>query len=212
MPRIRFEMALLAMTALLLASAVASAQESGAIGQLRSFMTTTPSARGDFEQISAGRGGRAKEVSSGTFAFTRPGKFRWEVRKPFEQLMVADGEQLYFYDRDLNQVVVKKLGEALGQTPAAVLFGSGDPERSFALRDLPERDGLAWAELIPKARDAGLHRIAIGFRNGLPVQMEVLDAFERTTWFTFTAVVRSPKLAADTFRFAIPPGADVLRQ
>ena len=212
MLRVRFQMALLAMTALVLLSPPVSAQESGAIGQLRSFMATTPSARGDFEQISPGRGGRANEVSSGTFAFTRPGKFRWEVRKPFEQLMVADGKQLFFYDRDLNQVVVKKLGEALGQTPAAVLFGSGDPERSFALRDLPDRDGLAWAELIPKAHDAGLNRIAIGFRNGLPVQLEVLDAFDRTTWFTFTALVPSPQLAPDTFRFAIPPGADVLHQ
>ncbi len=212
MLRVRFQMALLAMMALLLASPGTGAQETGAIAQLRSFMTSTPSARGDFEQISPGRGGRANETSSGTFAFTRPGKFRWEVRKPFEQLMVADGEQLYFYDRDLNQVVVKKLSEALGQTPAAVLFGTGDPGRSFALRDLAERDGLAWVELVPKAHDAGLHRIAIGFRNGLPIQMEVLDAFDRTTWFTFTTMVRDFRLPPETFRFAIPPGADVLRQ
>ena len=197
---------------LLTVLAVGSGAQASAIDQLRAFMSGTPSARGEFEQRSPAQGKRGPENSSGSFAFTRPGKFRWEVRKPFEQLLVADGEQLFFYDRDLNQVTIKRLGEALGQTPAAVLFGTGDPARSFALRELPERDGLAWVELTPHSREAGVHRIAIGFRDGLPVQMEVLDAFARTSTFTFRAIVRGPALAPETFRFAIPAGADVLRQ
>ncbi len=205
--------ALLSFAFILLAvPGVAPDARAGAIEQLRSFMTGTPSARGEFEQRSPAQGSRAPETSTGSFAFTRPGKFRWEVRKPFEQLLVADGEQLYFYDRDLNQVTVKRLGEALGQTPAAVLFGTGDPERSFTLRELPPRDGLAWVELIPHSRDAGVHRIAIGFRDGLPAQMEVLDAFSRTSIFTFRGVIRTAGHAPETFRFTIPPGADVLRQ
>lgn len=211
MPRIscrRFIVALVAFTAAVLASGA----QAGAIEQLRTFMSTTPSARGEFEQRSTAQGGRSGESAAGSFAFTRPGKFRWEVRKPFEQLLVADGEQVFFYDRDLNQVTIKRLGDALGQTPAAVLFGDGDPERSFTLRELPVRDGLAWVELIPHSKEAGVHRIAIGFRDGLPVQMEVLDAFSHTSLFTFRSIVRASNLGAGIFRFVIPPGADVLRQ
>ena len=211
MLRVRLLITSLALAVLLPVGGAARASDKGAIEQLRSFMANTASARGEFEQISPGRGGRDKEVSSGNFAFQRPGKFRWDVRKPFEQLMVADGEKLYFYDRDLNQVVVKKLGEALGQTPAAVLFGTGDPERNFKLASLPDRDGLAWVEMLPKANDAGLHRIAIGFRGGLPVQMEVRDSFDRTTWFTFMTMERG-QVAPESFRFVMPPGADVLQQ
>lgn len=184
----------------------------GAIDQFRDFATNTRSARGEFVQRTARSGGLSPEQASGQFAFSRPGRFRWEVRRPFEQLLVADGERLWFFDRDLNQVTVRRLAQALGATPAAILFGGGDPARDFALREIPGRDGQEWLEAIPKSRDAGFERIALGFRNGLPEAMEVRDAFGRTTTFAFRGVERNVAVDADAFRFVPPRGADLLEQ
>lgn len=178
---------------------------------LREFVSQTHSASGTFTQQVL-RDGRVTESSHGRFAFQRPGHFRWEVTEPFEQLLVADGERLYFYDKDLNQVTVRPLREALASTPAAILFGSADLESGFTLRTLPAADGLAWVEALPRNPETGYQRIAFGFRGNLPVVMQVQDAFGRTVRFEFHDLVRDPRLAADTFRFVAPPGTDIVEQ
>ncbi|MCL4744120.1 MAG: outer membrane lipoprotein chaperone LolA [Burkholderiaceae bacterium] len=190
----------------------AFAQASGALAQLKRFVAETRSARGEFTQRSQRGRSEAADTSSGRFAFVRPGLFRWEVSKPFEQLMVADGERLYFLDRDLNQVTVRKLADSLGASPAAILFGSDDLERNFTLRDAGERDALAWLEALPRVADAGFERILIGFRDNVPEAMEVKDAFGRTTRFSFRAIERNPSIDPAQFRFVAPAGADVIRQ
>lgn len=190
----------------------APAAGGAALEQLRRFVTETRSARGEFTQRTLRSAGQPPETASGIFAFARPGRFRWEVRKPFEQLMVADGERLFFFDRDLNQVTERRLADSLGASPAAILFGADDLERSFALAEAGERGGLAWLDAAPRSRDAGFERIAIGFRAGLPEAMEVLDAFGRTTRFAFRAIERNPALDAALFRFVAPSGADAIRQ
>lgn len=181
------------------------------LAQLQAFLTDTTSASGQFTQ-KVQRGERTIESTQGNFAFVRPGKFRWDVRKPFEQLMVADGERLWFHDKDLNQVTIQKLGPALGATPAALLFGQGGLESNFVLAEMGERDGLAWVEARPRQADQGYDRIAIGLRDGLPVAMEVHDAFGRISVFGFSAIERNPELAASLFRFVPPAGADVIEQ
>lgn len=178
---------------------------------LREFLSSTRSASGSFTQQVL-RDGRVVESSRGRFAFERPGRFRWEVTEPFEQLLVADGESLYFYDKDLEQVTVRALRDALASTPAAILFGSSEVGDGFTLRTLPERDGLSWVEALPRSAETGYQRIEFGFRNGLPVVMQVQDAFGRTVRFDFEDVVRDPELADDAFRFEPPPGTDVVRQ
>lgn len=183
----------------------------GAIAQLHEFVKATQSARGEFTQSTLKPAGGA-DTASGSFAFSRPGRFRWEVRKPFEQLMVADGDRLYFLDRDLNQVTERRLADSLGASPAAILFGSNELERNFELSDAGSRAGADWLDARPRSKEAGFERIAIGFRDGLPVAMEVVDAFSRTTVFSFRGVERNPRIPADAFRFAIPKGADVIRQ
>ncbi len=195
-----------------LVACLAAPAGAGGLEELRAFMSATRSARGEFVQKTFRADGAVAEASAGEFAFSRPGRFRWEVRKPFEQLLVADGQRLYFFDRDLNQVTVRKLGEALASTPAAILFGDGDIEREFALRELAPRDGVAWVEALPRSKEAGIERIALGMRGGLPQAMEVGDAFGRTTVFEFRAVARNVALAPGLFRFAIPAGADVVEQ
>ncbi len=182
-----------------------------AIEQLRTFATSTSSARGEFLQQQVRTNGRSGEASSGTFAFTRPGRFRWEVLKPIEQLIVTDGERVHFYDKDLKQVTVRKVTDAVGATPAAILFGSNDLEANFTIKDLGASDGVDWLEAVPRSKESGFDRIRIGFRAGLPVAMEVLDSFGQTTRFVFRAIDRNPKLDAALFRFTAPAGVDVVQ-
>lgn len=182
-----------------------------AIEQLRIFATSTSSARGEFLQQQVRTSGRSGEASSGTFAFIRPGRFRWEVLKPIEQLIVTDGERVHFYDKDLKQVTVRKVTDAVSATPAAILFGSNDLEANFTIKDLGTSDGVDWLEAVPRSKESGFDRIRIGFRTGLPVAMEVLDSFGQTTRFVFRAIDRNPKLEGALFRFTAPAGVDVVQ-
>lgn len=205
---------------LLLAGAVAAALMSGtaaasALEQFKSFVATTKSAQGEFTQrlVKADSSGNAKvsNLSTGNFTFARPGKFIWTYQKPYEQLLQADGEKLYIYDKDLNQVTVKKLGNALGSSPAAILFGSNDLEKNFTLKEAGVKEGLEWLQAIPKARDTTFEQIGIGLRNGVPEAMELRDSFGQVSLLTFKNFEKNPPMKADHFRFVVPKGADVFQ-
>ena len=116
------------------------------------------------------------------------------------------------HDPDLNQVTVRRIADSLGSSPAAILFGADDLERSFTLKEAGARDGLEWLEAAPKSREAGFERIGIGFRDGLPEAMEIRDAFGQTSVLAFRGIERNPRLGADAFRFVPPKGADVIEQ
>ncbi|OJA31002.1 outer membrane lipoprotein chaperone LolA, partial [Burkholderia ubonensis] len=148
--------------------------------------------------------------SSGTFVFARPGKFIWTYQKPYQQVLQADGDKLYVYDRDLNQVTERKLAGALGASPAAILFGSNDLDKNYTLRDAGEKGGIEWLEMLPKAQDTQFQRIGIGFRNGALAAMELHDVFGNVTLLTFTNIQTNPPLKSDTFKFVVPKGADVI--
>lgn len=201
-----------ALLALAASLGVLPAAWAGATDQLREFVSGTRSARGEFTQRQIRSNGQAGPVSSGSFVFQRPGRFRWEVRKPFAQTVVADGERLWTLDEDLNQVTVRRIGEVPGGSPAAILFGAGDLERTFTLKDAGSRDGLEWLDATPKSRDAGFERIGIGFRDGMPETMEIRDTFGQTSVLAFRGLERNPRLAAEAFRFVAPKGADVIEQ
>jgi outer membrane lipoprotein carrier protein len=198
--------------AVLLVSAALTAgpARAGAIEDLRAFSASVRSAKGEFSQQTSAAAGKPGAASSGSFAFARPGKFRWSVLKPFEQLVVADGEKVHFYDVDLRQVTVRRLSDALGATPAALLFGTSDLDVAFVLKDAGTADGLAWLEATPRKQESGFDRIRIGFREGLPAAMEVRDAFGQTTRYTFRNIERNPKLDPAVFRFTAPAGVDVI--
>jgi len=133
------------------------------------------------------------------------------VASAIEQLIVTDGERVHFYDKDLKQVTVRKVTDAVGATPAAILFGSNDLEANFTIKDLGTSEGVDWLEALPRSKESGFDRIRIGFRTGLPVAMEVLDSFGQTTRFVFRAIDRNPKLDAGLFRFTAPAGVDVVQ-
>jgi outer membrane lipoprotein carrier protein len=193
-------------------SGIASAS---ALDQFKSFVSGTKAARGEFTQTqvrSKTAAGKAPPASSGSFVFARPGKFIWTYQKPYEQVLQADGETLYIYDKDLNQVTTHKLGSALGSSPAAILFGSNDLEKNFTLADAGTRDGLEWLTATPKAKDTTFAHIGIGLKDGVPQAMELKDAFGQTSLLKFTNFQRNPQLGAQQFKFEVPKGADVVNQ
>lgn len=182
-----------------------------ALDQLRSFLTQTQSARGDFVQrVTPRQGAKPQPGATGQFVFQRPGKFRWVYEKPYEQLIVADGQRLVMFDKDLNQVTIKKLQASLPSSPASILFGSNEFEKEFDVSDAGVREGLEWIVARPRAKDTTFERIEIGFRDGLPQAMLLADGFGQLTQLIFSKVERNPKLATDAFRFTPPKGADVL--
>ncbi|HEY4037317.1 MAG TPA: outer membrane lipoprotein chaperone LolA [Burkholderiaceae bacterium] len=184
--------------------------------QLHEFLSQTSSARGDFSQKAGNPVGgkdsasRARQQSEGSFAFSRPGKFRWSTAKPYQQTIVSDGAKLYVYDPDLNQVTVKKLKGAIPASPASILFGSNDFERDFQVSNDGERDGVQWIVAKPRSQDSSFDKIRIGFRDGLPVAMELADSFGQTTELRFSGVQRNARIDAAQFHFDPPKGADVL--
>ena len=214
-PRLAILFSVAAITVLLALPGQAGAQSASALAQFKSFVASAKSARGEFEQRlvkRSGSGASVSNVSSGTFVFLRPGKFVWAYQKPYEQLLQADGENLYLYDKDLNQVTIRKLGDALGSSPAAILFGSNDLEKNFTLRDAGSQDGLQWLQATPKAKDTTFEQIGIGLKGGVPLAMELRDSFGQVSVLTFKNFQKNPVIAPDQFKFTIPPGADVLRQ
>lgn len=186
-----------------------------ALDQFKSFVKTTKSARGEFtqRQMKTIDGvAKAANTSTGGFVFARPGKFIWTYQKPYEQLLQADGDKLYIYDKDLNQVTVRALGDALGSSPAAILFGSNDLEKNFTLKDAGSRDGLEWLEATPKTKDTTFERIGIGLKDGVPQAMELRDSFGQVSVLSFSKFEKNPPMPADRFRFVVPKGADVFQQ
>lgn len=194
--------------------ALAGLAHASALDQFKTFVSATKSARGDFTQtqVRKANSGKPAPVSTGTFVFARPGKFIWTYQKPYEQVLQADGETLYIYEKDLNQVTTRKLGNALGSSPAAILFGSNDLEKNFTLSEAGAHDGLEWLNATPKTKDTSFEQISIGLKDGVPQAMELHDNFGQTSVLKFTNFQRNPPLGNQAFRFEVPKGAEVVSQ
>jgi outer membrane lipoprotein carrier protein len=178
---------------------------------LRGFVRDVKSGRASFIQTVTSPDGLKKKTSSGSFDFARPNRFRFAYAKPFEQTIVGDGGKVWIYDADLNQVSVRKLGQALGATPAALLAG-GSLERDFDLSNLPARDGLDWAEAKPKAKDGAFQSVRVGFKDKELAALEIIDSFGQKSLLEFSGFAANTAIAPETFRFAVPAGADVIEQ
>lgn len=189
-----------------------SAVRADAVDRLRQFLETTKLMRADFSQTVLPKNGRKPQFSSGSMAIARPQKFRWQIEKPYPQLIVGDGEKVWLHDPELNQVTVKKQGAALAGSPAALLAGEGIAvlEKSFVLKDAGLRDGLEWLDATPKNTDSGFEKVRIGFAGAELRAMELTDSFGQQTSLLFSKVEKNPALPASTFRFVPPKGADVL--
>lgn len=186
-----------------------AAAAAGGIDQLKAFWANTQAAQGSFAQSVAAKSGRKPQNSVGHFLMARPGKLRWAYEKPMKLLLVADGEKLWTWDADLNQVTVGKMDKALGATPAALLTGE-ELDRHFTLSEAGVADGLEIVDAEPKSVDSTFARVRIGLSDNLPRLMEVRDNFGQTTTLLFTEFKPNPALPKDAFRFVPPKGADVI--
>jgi len=181
------------------------------IDQLKHFLATVKDARGSFVQTVAGKAGRKPQESSGLFAFARPGKFRWSYEKPYQQLLVSDGEKFWTYDPDLKQVTVGKIGKAIGASPAALLAGDS-LDQNFVLTDAGEIEGYEFVDAVPKAKDSSFERVRLGFSKGLPMILEVRDNFGQTSTIYLKQFEINAALPGGLFSFTPPKGADVVEQ
>jgi outer membrane lipoprotein carrier protein len=178
--------------------------------RLATFVSQTKGLKAHFSQTVFDRNGRKTQEASGTLFFSRPGKFRWVYQKPYAQLLVGDGKRLWIYDEDLDQVTVRKLDVAIGDSPAALLAGENDIEKRFLLKDAGNRDGLDWVEATPKSKEGSFELVRLGFKGDTLQAMELKDNFGQTTLLRFSNLERNPALGGSLFRFTPPKGADVI--
>jgi len=194
-----------------LALAVSVTAQAEPVDTLREFVRDVNSGRADFTQTVTSPDGARKKTSSGRFEFSRPNRFRFAYARPFEQTIVGDGEKVWIHDADLNQVSSRKLGQALGATPAALLAG-GSLERDFELSNLPAQGGLEWAEAKPKLKDGAFQSVRVGFRGKDLAALEIIDSFGQKSLLSFKAFAANAPVGAEAFRFVVPAGADVIEQ
>jgi outer membrane lipoprotein carrier protein len=187
------------------------AARADALGTLKAFVAEVKTGRAAFTQTVTSPDGVKKKLSSGSFEFARPNRFRFAYTRPYEQLIVADGEKVWLLDTDLNQVTVRPFTEALGATPAALLAGTAI-ERDFELKALPDEGGLQWALALPRTTEGAFKSVRVGFRGATLAAVEIVDAFGQRSRLEFSAFEANPKLPADRFRFVPPVGADVIAQ
>lgn len=198
---------LLALGALVLAGLA----RADAVQTLKDFGREVKSGKAEFTQTVTSPDGQRKKSSSGSFEFQRPNQFRFAYTKPFEQLIVGDGQKVWIYDPDLKQASARRLSAALGATPAALLAGA-NLEKDFELKALPAAQGLDWVQAQPRQADSGLQSLRIGFKGRELAAIEVVDGFGQRSLLQFSGVQANAPVAAERFRFVLPPGADLIEQ
>jgi outer membrane lipoprotein carrier protein len=190
---------------------VATIAHADAVDTLREFVRDVKSGRAAFTQTVTSPDGARSKSSSGEFEFVRPNRFRFAYTKPFEQSIVADGQKVWIHDPDLNQASSRKLGQAIGATPAALLAGAA-LEQDFVLAPQPSAGGIDWALATPKAKDGPFQAMRVGFRGKTLDAVEIVDSFGQRSRLQFSAFEANVALPDERFRFVVPPGADVIEQ
>jgi chaperone LolA len=182
--------------------------QAAALPKFKAFSQST-SGRADFEQTVLDRAGKVVQKANGKFAYARPGKFRWDYDKP-AQVIVGDGVKVWIFDRDLNQVTVRKIDSAVSSTPAALLTGSTRIETLFNFTELGVNHGIEWLEAKPKNADTNFESIRIGFAGDNLAEMELFDQFGSRTLLKFSGFRRDAGVEPGMFKFTPPKGADVI--
>lgn len=180
------------------------------VASLKDFYQNTNSMRAKFHQKVKDNTGALVQEVEGSMQLQRPNKFRWDYNKPYEQEIISDGKDVFLYDTDLEQVTIRALSQALGSSPAALLAGGAEVEKSFELKSVQRNDGLDWVEALPKSDDSGFERILLAFKGKNLSKMEMYDSFKNTTLIDFASVERNPTLALSSFLFTTPEGVDVV--
>jgi len=187
-----------------------SAALADGVSSLKDFFANTNSMRAKFKQEVLDNQNRKIQEVEGTMQLQRPNKFRWDYQKPYEQQIVSDGQQVYLYDVDLEQVTIRDLSKTLGFSPAALLAGGDEAEKSFTLKNAVRNDDLTWVLALPKSKESGFERVLLGFSGNELKKLELYDSFSHITYIAFENVERNPSLKPETFLFTPPKGVDVV--
>ncbi|MFA6053094.1 MAG: outer membrane lipoprotein chaperone LolA [Methylobacter sp.] len=179
------------------------------VKQLKAFLESSKSLSADFKQVLINEAGNPVQTSYGVFYLQRPGKFRWDYQKPFQQQIVSNSGKVWFYDTDLEQVTVKKLDESLGSTPALLLSGDISLEDNFIMKEQGVDGDLQWIKLLPKSQESSFKYILIGLSKGSLGGMELSDNFGQLTRIYFSNVILNPPIKQTLFQFNAPKGVDV---
>ena len=194
-----------------LIAAASFAAHADSVDTLRDFVREVKTGRANFTQTVTSPDGVKKKNSSGSFEFSRPNRFRFNYAKPFEQVIVGDGQKVWIYDADLNQVSSRKMTQALGETPAALLAG-GSMEKDFTLAAQPSKDGLDWVLATPKTKDGPFQSVRVGFKAKDLAAIEITDSFGQHSLLVFNQMTPNAAIPAESFKFVVPKGADVIEQ
>lgn len=182
------------------------------VQQLKAFLQATKSLTADFKQVLLDEAERPMQISYGEFYLQRPGKFRWDYKKPFQQQILANAGKVWFYDADLEQVTVKKLDDSIGSTPALLLSGQISLDDNFTMLKQGADEGLVWVKLLPKSQDSTFKYVLIGLSNGVLAGMELNDNFGQLTRIYFSNVKVNPPIKTDLFDFKPPKNADIVSE
>jgi len=174
------------------------------------FVNEMSTLQGRFEQSMLDADGEVVERTSGTLQIRRPGQFRWSYSTPYEQVLVADGLNIWSYDVDLAQVTVKPQQEALADTPAMLLSGAQDALQQFNHDGSFVEAGTTWVQLSPKNTESGFLRVELGFKSDTLQRMVFHDNLKQITLVALYDVVVDAPITADQFRFTIPDDVDVV--
>ncbi len=190
---------------------VAGSASAGGVDQLDAFLNGLTTLEADFQQSLYDENLYPLEESRGAFLLSRPDRFRWDYRQPEAQLIVADGDKVWIYDRDLSQVTVRAMGAALGATPATLLSSDRPVDENFEVSELQPSGGLEWIGLKPRQADTGFSHIRLGLDGNVLKLMELIDSFGQLTRIEFNNIKRNPRIDASAFEFEPPKGVDIIR-
>ncbi len=177
--------------------------------RLKNFLAKASTLQADFTQVQVDEKGNLGKRSNGIFYLQRPGKFRWNYVKPYNQEIVSSAGKVWFYDKDLEQVTAKKLNAAIGSTPALLLTGDVPIEKNFNIENQSDEEGIAILKLIPKNEESGFKYVQIGLENDSLVGMELSDNFGQLTRIYFSNLKTGVRIDPSLFSFTPPPGVDV---
>lgn len=202
--------AALLLTVPLLAAAQDAKDQHAGYKKVEQFLHGLQGLQAQFQQTLTDSKGVATNESSGTLAIHRPNRFRWDYRAPNEQLIVSDGARIWLYDKDLEQVTVRRVDESLSATPAMLLSGEGTLKDNFKVTQSGQEGAVQWVDLEPRRNDTDFKSVRMGFAGDALKFMQLADKLGQTTTLEFSKFERNPPLDPSQFVFKVPPGADVI--
>lgn len=200
------------MVALLSVNSLIAFAEEAPVKQFKTFLSSAKSITANFKQVLINEAGDPLQTSYGQFYLQRPGKFRWDYTKPFQQQIISTSGKVWFYDTDLEQVTIKKLDESVGSTPALLLSGDVPLEDNYNIEQQGSDGNMNWVKLVPKSQDSTFKYVLIGLEKGVLSGMQLNDNFGQLTRIYFSNLKVNQSIEANLFEFTAPKGVDVFSE